>query len=437
MIERYTTPEMQSLWSEKNKFAIWQKVEIAVCKAWHEDGKVPEEDLIRIEHSSAVDEERVQELDKQVHHDVIAFLTAWNEQAHLQGSGRFIHLGMTSSDLIDTSIALMLKETGEVLHGSLSQLIETCKKLAIEHKNTPTIGRTHGVHGEPTTFGLKVATWFYDLTRARERLSWGIEAISSGMFSGPVGNHSNLPPHIEKRACEILGLRRVAISTQVIGRDRHADFLYSLASLGGVIERIATELRHLQRTEVLEVEEPFYSGQKGSSAMPHKRNPWRSENLCGLARMLRSYVVPSLENVALWHERDISHSSTERIVFPDAANLAHFMIERLNSILKGLSVYPDNMKKNLFLYGGVVHSQRVLLALINKGLSREDAYKIVQTHALNAWNKPEGNFHQSLKLDEQVNSLLSETELGNCFKLEDRSEYLNETFQRLGIQSVL
>jgi adenylosuccinate lyase len=431
MIERYCTSEMQTLWSEGNKFFTWQKVEVAVCQAWSEAGKVPPEDLARIEKSRPVNIERVLELDRQVHHDVIAFLTAWSEQEELQGSGRYIHLGMTSSDLIDTALGIMLKETGELLQASLSQLIETTRKLALQHKYTLTIGRTHGVHGEPTTFGLKVATWYYDLTRARERLLWGIEAISSGMFSGPVGTYSNLPIEIEKRACEILGLRRVAVSTQVIGRDRHADFLYSLAALGGIIERIATELRHLQRTEVLEVEEPFYVGQKGSSAMPHKRNPWRSENLCGLARMLRSYVLPSLENVALWHERDISHSSTERIIFPDAANLAHFMLERLTAILEDLQVYPQNMERNLSLYGGVINSQRVLLALVGKGLSREEAYAIVQGQAHAAWNKPEGNFKETIKNDPKVTSLLNPQELEACFN--NSVESVDRVFERLGL----
>ncbi len=431
MIERYCTPEMQTLWSDDNKFRIWQKVEIAVCEAWHELGQIPTEDLRRIEASKPVDPARVYELDEQIHHDVIAFLTAWGEQENLQGAGRFIHLGMTSSDLIDTGLALMLRETGELLSSELGDLLETTKKLAREHKHTLTIGRTHGVHAEPTTFGLKVATWYYDLTRARERLGWAIESISSGMFSGPVGTYSNLPSSIEKRASEILGLRRAAVSTQVLGRDRHADFLFALASLGAVIERIATELRHLQRTEVLEVEEPFYSGQKGSSAMPHKRNPWRSENLCGLARMLRAYVIPGLENIALWHERDISHSSTERIMFPDAANLAHFMIERLDAILRGLKVYPQNMERNLSLYGGVVHSQRVLLALVNKGMSREEAYKIVQERAHEAWNNPQGNFAEAIKTDVKVTSLLSQEEIAASFNLGVPS--VDEIFERLGL----
>lgn len=433
MIERYTTPEMHSLWAEENKFTIWQKVEIAVCKAWNIKGRIPDDDLARIEATQAVDPKRVYEIDAQVHHDVIAFLTAWNEQESLQGSGRFIHLGLTSSDLIDTALSLMLKETGLILKDALDELIESTKQLALEHKNTLTIGRTHGVHGEPTTFGLKIAGFYDDLVRARERLQWGISSIATGMFSGPVGTYSNLTPEIERLACEILGLKPAAISTQVIARDRHADFAYALAALGSVIERVATELRHLQRTEVLEVEEPFYSGQKGSSSMPHKRNPWRSENLCGLARMLRSYLTPALENVALWHERDISHSSTERIYFPDAANLAHFMLRRLNAIIKDLKVYPQNMKRNLFLYGGVVHSQKLLLALVEKGLSREDAYKIVQGHAHQAWNNPEGNFAKAIKEDINITSLLSEEQLNELFEIEHDLKFVDEVFERLGI----
>lgn len=431
MIERYTTPEMQALWAEENKFRVWQKIELAVCKAWNEVDKIPSEDLIRLESSSRVDIERVKELDAELHHDIIAFLTAWAEQENLKGSGRYLHLGMTSSDLIDTGFALLLREAGELLLLDLSELIEITRNLAIQYKNTFTIGRSHGVHAEPTTFGLKIATWFYDLTRARERLHWGIEAISAGMFSGPVGTHSSLPPDIEKRACEILGIRRAAITTQVIGRDRHSDFVYALAALGAVIERIATELRHLQRTEVLEVEEPFYAGQKGSSAMPHKRNPWRSENLCGLARILRSYCIPALENIALWHERDISHSSTERIIFPDACNVAHFMVERLGGILKNLKVYPENMERNLNFFGGVIHSQRVLLALIEKGLSREEAYEIVQNCAHQAWNEPSGNFHENIKQNEIVQKLLNQEELNNCFKIE--LLHIDEAFERLVI----
>ena len=424
---------MQTIWSEKSKFKLWQEVEIAVCKAWNEEGKISLEDLKRIESSLEVDPLRVEELDKQVHHDVIAFLTAWSEQENLAGSGRFIHLGMTSSDLIDTGLALMLKKTGEILISDIEELIETVKVLAIKYKYTPTVGRTHGIHGEPTSFGLKVAGWFHDLQRAKSKLEFGIEAISVGMFSGPVGSYSNLPLKLEERACYFLGLKRVPISTQVIARDRHSDFVYSIASLGAVIERIATELRHLQRTEVLEVEEPFYSGQKGSSSMPHKRNPWRSENLCGMARMLRSYLIPSLENIALWHERDISHSSTERIIFPDAANLAHFMLKRINSILKDLQVYPENMKRNLYLYGGVIYSQRVMLALVDKGLSREDAYKIAQSHAHRAWNNPEGNFKESICQDTEVSKLLSRQEINSCFDLDDYLKSIDEIFTRMDL----
>ncbi|MDX1920084.1 MAG: adenylosuccinate lyase [Candidatus Caenarcaniphilales bacterium] len=431
MIERYTTPEMNDLWSEDNKFKIWQKVEIAVCKAWNKLDKIPSEDLKRIEASTSIDPKRVYEIDAQVHHDVIAFLTAWNEQESLQSSGRFIHLGLTSSDLIDTALSLMLSETSQVLLTALDKLLETSKKLAYEHKNTLTIGRTHGVHGEPSTFGLKIANFYADLQRAKEKLKWASEAIRVGMFSGPVGTYSNLNPQVEQLACQELGLQVVSISTQVISRERHADFVYALASLGSIIEKIATELRHLQRTEVLEVEEPFYSGQKGSSSMPHKRNPWRSENLCGLARMLRGYIITALENIALWHERDISHSSTERIYFPDMANLAHFMILRLTAILADLRVYPENMKKNLFLFGGVVHSQKVLINLVEKGMSREDAYKIVQNNAHKAWNKESGDFKRELKQDPEVQKLFSEQEINQSFEIESDLKYVDEVFERV------
>ncbi len=422
---------MRKLWSEENKFLTWQKVEIAVCKAWNKKGKIPNEDLSRIEKSKPVNPERVKELDAQVHHDVIAFLTAWSEQSELGDSGRFIHLGLTSSDLIDTAVSLMLKETGEILLFSLNELLQTTKNLALEHKNTLTIGRSHGVHGEPTTFGLKIANFYQDLQRVKEKLTLATEAVSVGMFSGPVGTYSNLTPEIEQSACENLGLKPISISTQIISRERHADFIYSLASLGTIIEKVATELRHLQRTEVLEIEEPFYSGQKGSSSMPHKRNPWRSENLCGIARMLRSYLTPALENVTLWHERDISHSSTERIYFPDAANLAHFSLKRLNTILQDLKVYPQNMNKNLFLYGGVVHSQKIMLALIEKGLKRETAYELVQAHALKAWNNPLGNFKDSLKKDSQIIQHLSVEIIDELFDISNDLKYVEETFSKV------
>ncbi|HEY9886603.1 MAG TPA: adenylosuccinate lyase [Vampirovibrionales bacterium] len=431
MIERYTTPEMKELWSEENKFKIWQEVEIAACKAWNEEGKIPTESLQKICESKPVDPERVYAIDEKVHHDVIAFLTAWNEQPELEGHGRFIHLGLTSSDLIDTALSVMIKRTGETLLAALDELLDNTKQKAFEHKNTYTIGRSHGVHGEPTTFGLKLLNFYQDLKRVKDKLIIAGETISVGMFSGPVGTYSNLTPIIEEKACKHLDLKPCGVSTQVISRERHADFVYALASLGAVIEKIATELRHLQRTEVLEVEEPFYSGQKGSSSMPHKRNPWRSENLCGIARLLRSYLTPALENIALWHERDISHSSTERVFFPDAANLAHFMLRRLNTILKDLRVYPENMKRNLFLYGGVVHSQKVLIRLVEKGMSREDAYKIVQEHALNAWNKEEGDFKQAILNDEKVVKMIGKDELEQAFEIDNDLKFIDQTFERV------
>jgi adenylosuccinate lyase len=436
MIERYSTPEMTELWSEENKFKIWQKVEIALCKAWMDEGVIPESEYLKIKFSSSVDPQRVKELDAKVHHDVIAFLTAWGEQDGLQDAARFIHLGMTSSDLIDTALALQIKEAGVLIVSSLDQLVETVKSIAKEHKTTLTIGRSHGVHAEATTFGLKFANYLLDLRRIKQKLNWAIESISCGMFSGPVGTYSNLIPKIEKLACDELGLEVCPVSTQVISRERHADFLYALASMGAVLEKIATEIRHLQRTEVLEVEEPFYSGQKGSSAMPHKRNPWRSENLCGLARILRSYVSVSLENVALWHERDISHSSTERIMFPDACQVAHFMILRINDILKDLRVYPDNMLKNLNLFGGIVHSQSILLRLTGKGLTRHDAYLIVQENAMKAWNKIDGDFLENLKDDPRIQKHFSETELNSLIEEVKKNEikHLDEVYLRMGLQ---
>lgn len=434
MIERYTTAEMQTLWSEENKFKIWQNVEIAVCKAWKQKGKISELHLNQIENSLPVDPQRVQEIDNKVHHDVIAFLTAWNEQDALKDAGRFIHLGLTSSDLIDTALSLLLKQTGELLLTELADLISVVKDLVLKHKYTLCIGRTHGVHGEATSFGLKMANFYYDLKGCSQRLEWAIDKISVGMFSGPVGTYSNLTPEIEEIACQMLDLKPASISTQIISRDRHSDFIYALASLGSIVEKIATELRHLQRTEVLEVEEPFYANQKGSSSMPHKRNPWRSENLCGLARMLRSYLVPALENITLWHERDISHSSTERIYFPDSANLAHFCLKRLKAILKDLQVYPQNMQKNLNLFGGIIHSQKVLLALINKGLSREQAYQIVQSCAMKAWNKENGNFYNLICEEETIKNLIKTEELKDLFDTQKDLQFIDYTLKRLDIE---
>ncbi len=434
MLERYTTPEMQTLWSEENKFKIWQKVEIAVCKAWNQKGQISNENLKQIENSVPVDPLRVVEIDNKVHHDVIAFLTAWNEQDILKEAGRFIHLGLTSSDLIDTALSLLLKETGNLLLTELAELMSIVKGLVLKHKYTLCIGRTHGVHGEATSFGLKMANFYYDLKGCQQRLEWAIKQISVGMFSGPVGTYSNLTPEIEEIACKILNLKPASISTQVISRDRHADFIYALAGLGSIIEKIATELRHLQRTEVLEVEEPFYTGQKGSSSMPHKRNPWRSENLCGLARILRSYLIPALENITLWHERDISHSSTERIYFPDSANLAHFCLKRLKGILKDLQVYPENMQKNLNAFGGIIHSQKVLLALINKGLTREQAYEIVQSCAMQAWNKETGNFYNLICENETIKKLIKPDDLKDLFDTQKDLKFIDHTLKNLGLE---
>ncbi|MDX1917752.1 MAG: adenylosuccinate lyase [Candidatus Caenarcaniphilales bacterium] len=432
MIERYQTPELERLWSDQNRFALWQKVELAVAQAWSEAGKISSADLKLLLSSKPVSVERVNELDRILHHDVLAFLTAWGEQSELAEVKRHIHFGMTSSDLIDTGLALQLREAGDLIRLSLKELKRAVKALSLRYKDQLQLGRTHGIMAEPITFGWKAATWWHDLDRAESRLSWGIDQISVGMFSGPVGTYSHLPPEIECRACEILSLDPAPISTQVIARDRHADFVFALTQIGVAIEKIATELRHLQRSEVREIEEPFYDGQKGSSAMPHKRNPWRSENLCGLARILRSHLLVTLENIPLWHERDISHSSTERIIFPDATQLVHFMLRRLTSIVSDLRVYPENMRRNLNLYGGLIHSHGLLLALIDKGLNREEAYAIVQSLAQQALDQ-NLCFRDLIEADSRISERLSSEELSLCFENKINQVAMDQILKKSGI----
>jgi adenylosuccinate lyase len=430
MIERYESPQVREIWSEANKFATWQRVELAAVRAWQELGRVPAEDMQVLEASSRpVDPARVRELDAQVQHDVIAFLTAWSEQPAVSEASRWLHLGLTSSDLLDTALALLLSESCQLLERALVDLLAAVGELASKHKYTPCIGRTHGIIGEPTTFGLKVAGWYDDLLRCRERLASATRMVGVGMFSGPVG--MSLP--IEDRACEILGLGVASVSSQVVSRDRHTEYVFALATLGTVLERIATEIRHLQRTEVLELEEPFATGQKGSSAMPHKRNPWKSENVCGLARLLRSYLHPALENVVLWHERDISHSSVERIAFPDATHLAHFGMLRMTSIVSGLEVYPDNMRRNLDAGGKLWASHALLLSLIEAGMSRQDAYDLVQGHALAVWNRPGEDFERRIRQDPQIASQVGTERLAKVFEVAPEHGSLERVFSRLGL----
>ncbi|MGI2904542.1 adenylosuccinate lyase [Tolypothrix sp. VBCCA 56010] len=431
MIERYTLPEMGNLWTEAYKLKTWLQVEIAVCEAQAELGYIPTEAVEEIKAKANFDPKRVLEIEAEVRHDVIAFLTNVNE--YVGDAGRYIHLGLTSSDVLDTALALQLVASLDLLLQYVEDLIVTIRQKATEHRYTVMAGRSHGIHAEPITFGFKLAGWLAEVLRHQERLKILKGTIAVGKISGAVGTYANIDPRVEAIACSKLGLTPDTASTQVISRDRHADYVQQLALLAASIERFAVEIRNLQRTDVLEVEEFFSKGQKGSSAMPHKRNPIRSERLTGMARIIRSHTVAALENVALWHERDISHSSVERVMFPDACILTHFMLKETIDLVKNLLVYPENMERNLNCYGGVVFSQKVLLALIEKGMKREEAYKIVQESAHAAWNKPEGNFHDLISKEPRVTEKLSSAEIAECFDPQQHLKHLEEVYQRLGI----
>lgn len=431
MIERYSLKEMKDLWELDSKFGFYLKVELAVCEAYNKLGKISDEDLKTIKERAAFDVSRIDEIEKEVGHDVIAFLTNVNE--NVGECSRFIHMGMTSSDVIDTAFALQIQKASEIIEKDLDKVIETIKNKAKEHKQTVCIGRSHGIHAEPMTFGVKLLSWLDIFERAKKRFLTAKEEIAIGQISGPVGTYSNISPEIEQIACKSLGLKPAKISTQVIARDYHANYLQTLALIASAIEQCAVEIRHLQKTEVLEVEEAFKKGQKGSSAMPHKKNPISSENLSGLARVVKSNAIAALDNIPLWHERDISHSSVERIIFPDSTILIDYMLNRFNKLVEGLVVHKENMLKNTSLFGGIVHSQRVLLELTNKGLSREDAYSIVQKNALDAFNNPQGDFKKNLLSDSNVTDVLSKEEIESCF---DSGYYLRNIgtiYERFGI----
>ncbi|MCP9930231.1 adenylosuccinate lyase [Cyanobium sp. AMD-g] len=431
MIERYTLPEMGGLWSEEAKFRSWLEVEIAACQANAELGRVPAEAMAAIRDKAAFEVPRILEIEAEVRHDVIAFLTNVNE--HVGDAGRYIHVGMTSSDVLDTGLALQLKASVAVLRTELDGLADALRELARAHKDTVMIGRSHAIHGEPITFGFKVAGWLAETERNRERLERLERVVAVGQISGAMGTYANTDPEVEAITCRLLGLEPDTASTQVIGRDRHAEYVQTLALVGTSLERFSTEIRNLQRSDVLEVEENFAKGQKGSSAMPHKRNPIRSERISGLARVLRSYTVAALENVALWHERDISHSSVERMMLPDCSVTLHFMLREMTAVVQGLGVYPENMARNMNVYGGVVFSQRVLLALVEAGLSREEAYRIVQRHAHAAWNSEGGDFRANLAGDPVVTSHLGPDQLEACFATDLHRANLAVIWERLGI----
>lgn len=422
---------MGELWTENYKLKTWLQVEIAACEAQAELGYIPAEAVEEIKAKANFDPKRVLEIEAEVRHDVIAFLTNVNE--YVGDAGRYIHLGMTSSDVLDTALALQLVASLDVIMAQLEALIQAIRYQAQQHRTTVMIGRSHGIHAEPITFGFKLAGWLAEVLRHRDRLCQLHKRIAVGKISGAVGTYANVDPQVEAIACQKLGLEPDTASTQVISRDRHAEFMNALALLAASIERFAVEIRNLQRTDVLEVEEFFSKGQKGSSAMPHKRNPIRSERLTGMARMIRGYAGTALENVALWHERDISHSSVERVMLPDACILTHFMLVEITDLVKNLLIYPENMARNLNVYGGVVFSQRVMLALVDKGLKREEAYAIVQANAHQAWNTVDGNFYRLIADDPRVTAVLSSAEVEACFDPQHHLQNLDPIYQRLGI----
>ncbi len=429
MIERYSRPQMKQVWSDENKFEKWLDVEIAVCEAWSELGVIPRKEVPKIK-MARVNLKRMEEILKETHHDTTAFLGAIAES--LGPESRYIHMGLTSQDVTDTGLSLQLIEASEILSQDVKELIDVLAEKAMKYKHTPIIGRTHGIHAEPTSFGLKLAVWFEEMSRNRQRLNEAIKNIAVGKISGAVGTYATLSPEIEEKACARLKLTPAPISNQVLQRDRHSQFVTTLAIIASSLEKFATEIRGLQKTETREVEEPFSAGQTGSSAMPHKRNPELCERICGIARLIRGHALTSMENMTLWHERDISHSSAERVILPDACFLLDYSLSIFTSVMKGLMVYPKNMKRNLELTKGLVFSQRVLLAFIEKGLSRQDAYKIVQKNAMKSWNSGR-NFLTLLKADKEVRKYLPEEELEKLFDYDYYLRYVNEIFERLGL----
>lgn len=430
MIERYQTKEMTAIWSEENKFRTWLEVELAVCRVWMEKGVIPKEALEDILAKADFDIKRINEIEEEIHHDVVAFVSAVAEK--VGENGRYIHLGLTSSDVIDTASSLSLKRSFAIVKEKTSALMDVIAQRAAEFKYTPCVGRTHGIHGEPTTFGLKLLNWLYQLQRDMERLELAEKQIGFGKISGAVGTYAHCDPSVEKRVCDILGLEPSLVSTQILQRDRHGNAMNTLALLGGALERFATEIRHLQRTEVMEALEPFGAKQKGSSAMPHKKNPILCERICGMSRLLRGYAVASMENMALWHERDISHSSAERVLWPDSFHLITYMLSKMIHIVKNMVVNQEKMKENLDITRGLVFSQRVLLDLVERfGLSREEGYSIVQQNAMKCW-AGEAPFKDLLMKDERVASRLTEEELEGLFSQDHYFRWVDQIFARFG-----
>jgi len=428
MINRYTRHQMGQIWSEENKYQTWLQVEVAACEAMAHYGLIPSDAIERIKSRARFSVERIEEIEQETRHDVIAFLT--NVAEHVGQDSRYIHMGMTSSDVLDTSMAIRLKQASELIIDGCDTLMKAIKDQAYAHRNTVMIGRSHGIHAEPITFGLKLAVWYDEMCRNRKRLEAALNNISVGMLSGAVGTYANIPPEIESLVCKKLGLTPVKASTQVIQRDRYAEYFSILAILAATIEKIAIEIRHLQRTEVLEVEEHFAKGQKGSSAMPHKRNPVGSENMSGLARLIRSNAMAAFENVALWHERDISHSSVERVIAPDSTILVDYMLHRLARIMTNLMVYPENMQKNLEKTQGLIFSQQLMLNLITQGVSREDAYRMVQKPAMEAWQSQKP-FMDIVLQEKEILTYLNETKIKEIFNITYHLKHVDTIFKKV------
>ncbi|WP_404330803.1 adenylosuccinate lyase [Mesobacillus maritimus] len=430
MIDRYTRPEMGAIWTEENRFQAWLEVEILACEAWSELGDIPKEDVEKIRENASFDVNRIQEIEAETRHDVVAFTRAVSET--LGDERKWVHYGLTSTDVVDTALSYLLKQANQILLKDIENFVEILKQKAQDHKYTVMMGRTHGVHAEPTTFGLKLALWYEEMKRNLERFKQAADGVEFGKISGAVGTYANINPFVEQYVCEKLGLKAAPISTQTLQRDRHAHYMSTLALVATSIEKFAVEVRGLQKSETREVEEYFAKGQKGSSAMPHKRNPIGSENMTGLARVIRGHMLTAYENVPLWHERDISHSSAERIILPDATIALNYMLNRFANIIKNLTVYPENMKRNMDRTLGLIYSQRVLLALIDKGMAREEAYDTVQPRAMEAWEKQVA-FRGLVESDEKITALLNTEEIDDCFDYNYHLKHVDTIFERLGL----
>ncbi|MCM3217488.1 adenylosuccinate lyase [Niallia taxi] len=430
MIERYTRPEMGNIWTEQNRFQAWLEVEILACEAWVKLGEIPEEDVKKIRENASFDIARIQEIEQDTRHDVVAFTRAVSET--LGEERKWVHYGLTSTDVVDTALSYLIRQANEIILKDLENFIEVLKNKAVEHKYTVMMGRTHGVHAEPTTFGLKLALWHEEMKRNLERFKTAAAGVEFGKISGAVGTYANIDPFVEQYVCEQLGLQPAPISTQTLQRDRHAEYMASIALIATSIEKFAVEIRGLQKSETREVEEFFAKGQKGSSAMPHKRNPIGSENMAGLARVIRGYMMTAYENVPLWHERDISHSSAERIILPDATIAINYMLNRFSNIVKNLTVFPENMKRNMDRTLGLIYSQRVLLALIDKGLTREEAYDTVQPRAMESWEK-QVPFRELVEGDSIISAKLTKEEIDDCFDYHFHIKHVDTIFNRLGL----